>query len=121
MDVSRISFFRLVTLTNTNLQQEVDAKINVHKIIFDAKLNLKDRNNILTKLEFLKLTETGTPGFSAQYELREGLQPGFNAIWQVFTTYYILKNVELSLTYDGRASQTILVIHTGRVQVRAFF
>ncbi|MEM6799877.1 MAG: hypothetical protein AAF696_00660 [Bacteroidota bacterium] len=106
---------------NTGLLGEEDARVNIHKLIFDAKLNLKDRNNILTKLELVSLGESGTPGFSAQYELREGLQPGFNAIWQVFTTYYILNNVELSITYDGRASTTIPIIHTGRVQVRAFF
>ncbi|MEL6251618.1 MAG: hypothetical protein AAFR87_06370 [Bacteroidota bacterium] len=106
---------------NTNLNQEVDAQVNIHKLIFDAKLNLKDRNNILTKLELVSMGETGNPGFSAQYELREGLQPGLNAIWQVFTTYYILNNVELSITYDGRASTTVPIIHTGRVQVRAFF
>ncbi|MEL6673996.1 MAG: hypothetical protein AAFR61_17465, partial [Bacteroidota bacterium] len=97
------------------------AQVHMHKAIVDAKLNLKGRNNIWTKLELVSLQQTGDPGFSATYELREGLEPGMNAIWQVFATYFILDNLELSLTYDGRASQKNPVIHTGRVQIRALF
>jgi hypothetical protein len=106
---------------NENGQGETDATINSHKLIFDSKWNIKDRNNIFGKLELINLIQDGEPGFSAGYELREGLQPGFNAVWQVFLTVYLLKNLELGLTYDGRASVDNPVLHTGRVQVRAFF
>jgi hypothetical protein len=106
---------------NTSDADTVDAVVNMHKIIFDAKLNLKERNNIFAKLELVNIAQVGTAGFSAEYELRETLQPGFNAIWQVFTTYYITKSLELSLTYDGRSSQGNKVLHTGRVQLKAFF
>ncbi|MEZ4776070.1 MAG: hypothetical protein R3D00_23035 [Bacteroidia bacterium] len=119
--------FRLTTgyvykqRNNTNIAGENDAKLNVHKLIFDTRWNLKERNNLFTKLELSSLSQTGSPGFSAEYELREGLQPGLNAVWQAFITFYVLSNVELSLTYDGRVSVETPVIHTGRIQVRAFF
>ncbi len=106
---------------NTNDTLQIDATVNIHKAVFESKWNVKDRNNINARLELIDLNQRGEPGTSAEYELRDGLQPGFNAIWQVFTTYYLLNNVELSLTYDGRVSPTVPVIHTGRVQVRAFF
>lgn len=106
---------------NTNDSLIQDATINIHKAIFESKWNVKDRNNINTRLELIDLSQRGEPGTAAEYELRDGLQPGFNAIWQVYTTYYLLNNVELSLTYDGRVSPRVPVIHTGRVQVRAFF
>ena len=106
---------------NTNESSVQDATVNIHKAIFENKWNVKDRNNINTRLELISLSQRGKPGIAAEYELRDGLQPGFNAIWQVFTTYYLLNNVELSLTYDGRVSPRVPVIHTGRVQVRAFF
>lgn len=99
----------------------VDAIVNLHKVTFDAKWNLKDRNNIFAKVELVQVAQTGTASFSAEYELRESLQPGFNAIWQVFSTIYLSKNLELSLTYDGRAAQEKKVLHTGRVQLRAYF
>lgn len=106
---------------NTNDSSRVDATVNLHKLIFDAKLNLKDRNNVFAKLELVNIRQDGSAGFSAEYELREQLQPGFNAIWQVFTTFYITKSLELSLTYDGRASQENQILHTGRAQIKAFF
>ena len=106
---------------NTNDSSRVDATVNLHKIVLDAKLNLKDRNNIFAKLELVSIQQEGSAGFSAEYELREQLQPGFNAIWQVFTTIYITKSLELSLTYDGRSSQGNSVLHTGRAQIKAFF
>ncbi|MEO1450398.1 MAG: hypothetical protein AAFV07_12775, partial [Bacteroidota bacterium] len=99
----------------------VNATVRIHKAIFDTRWNLKDRNNIFLKLELSRLQLVGEPNFSAGYELQEGLQPGLNAVWQAFVTYYLLDNVELSITYDGRVSQTARPIHTGRVQVRAFF
>ncbi len=92
-----------------------------HKTFLDAKLNMKDRNNIFTKFELVHINQIGEADFSAAYELREGLQNGFNGIWQAFITFYILSNVELSINYDGRVSTEEAVIHTARMQVRAFF
>jgi len=115
------SAYAFATRTNTRPDGVQDAQVWLHKLIFDAKWNLRDRNNLFTKLELVHLRQEGEPGFSAEYELREGLRPGANAIWQVFLTLYPLENVELSLTYDGRLSVDSPVVHTGRVQVRAFF
>lgn len=106
---------------NTNDSSRVDAVINMHKAVFDAKLNLKDRNNVFAKLELVRIGQQGESSFAAEYEMRESLQPGYNAIWQVFTTIYLNKSLELSLNYDGRAAQETKVLHTGRVQLKAFF
>jgi hypothetical protein len=99
----------------------VNSTVNLHKAILESKWNLKDRNNLFTRLEFIQVRQEGSPGFAADYELRDGLQPGFNAIWQAFFTWYLFKNVEMSLTYDGRAARERKVIHSGRMQIRAFF
>ncbi len=106
---------------NTNDSLRVDARVFMHKALIDTKWNLKGGNNIFAKVELVNVQQQGETSFAADYELTESLRPGFNAIWQVFLTYYILQNVELSLTYDGRSSPEIPVIHTGRVQVRALF
>lgn len=106
---------------NFNDSAEVDVTVNLHKLGVDAKWNLKDRNNIFAKFELVQIAQVGTAGFSAEYELRESLEPGLNAIWQVFSTVYLSKSLELSLTYDGRSSPGTKVLHTGRVQLKAFF
>ncbi len=102
----------------------VDSKLFMHKIILENRWNLKNRNNLNTKLELVRITQTNIgdgANFTANYELLESLKPGFNAVWQSTLTYFIFKDMELSLTYEGRASQGSAVIHTGRAQVRAFF
>lgn len=103
------------------VNQADSARIRMHKALFDARWNLKDGNNLFGKLELINVAQMGETSFAADYELKESLRTGFNAIWQLYVTYYLVKNVELSVTYDGRASTEIPVIHTGRVQVRALF
>ncbi len=115
--------FRLTTgyEYKNKLNQPDTTRIQMHKALIDARWNLKGGNNLFGKLELVNVTQQGETGFAADYELKESLRSGFNAIWQLYVTYYIVKNVELSLTYDGRLSSEIPIIHTGRVQVRALF
>ncbi|MCB9235725.1 MAG: hypothetical protein H6581_29025 [Bacteroidia bacterium] len=99
-----------------------DTRVSFHKVKADLKINFKDRNNLFTKLELVYVGEKGPPAsFAADYELKESLKTGFNALWQVFSTIYFSKTLELGITYDGRASEANPVIHTGRVQLKAFF
>lgn len=106
---------------NITASQEVDTRINMHKFAASSRWNITERNNISGRLEFIHINQKGEATFSGQYELREGLQTGANAIWQLLTSYYLLENVELSINYDGRVSTEKSVIHTGRMQIRAFF
>ncbi len=99
----------------------INASVAIQKAVFESRLNLKERNNVFVKLELASLKQTGEADFSADFELREGLEKGFNAITQIFFTYYLLSNLELSVSYDGRASNVKPMVHSGRVQVRAFF
>ena len=102
--------------TNSGLARNTN-----HRIFFTGRWNLKGFNNLNARLELVYMTETGEASQVAQYELRQGLQPGGNALWQLVSTFRILEDVELSLTYDGRVSGVGAPLHTGRVQVRAFF
>lgn len=115
--------FRLTTgyEFKNKLNQADSARIRMHKALFDARWNLKGGNNLFGKLELVNVAQMGETSFAADYELKESLKTGFNAIWQLYVTYYLVKNVELSVTYDGRISPNTQVQHTGRVQVRALF
>ncbi len=106
-----------------NLEEgkEANARVNQHRVIMDGRINISQRNNIFVKGELVRLNQTGDIPVAAAFEMKEGLEPGWNGLWQAFFTWYVLQNVEFSLTYDGRAAAGQPVIHTGRVQVRAFF
>ncbi|NQZ77349.1 MAG: hypothetical protein HRT61_14785 [Ekhidna sp.] len=55
------------------------------------------------------------------YILLDALQPGTNQTWQVNWQQKISKGMQISLLYNGRKSEEIEAIHTGSVQVTAFF
>ena len=113
--------YAYVDRLNRATEDSLQAQVYMHKAIQEAKWSFGKRNNINARLELAGLRQNGTPPPAADYELKDGLQKGFNAIWQVFFNYFIFKDIELNLTYDGRASQVVPVIHTGRVQMRAYF
>ncbi len=112
------TFKRLTNLEEGNM---VNSRVIQHRIGLDSRINLGQRNNIFAKAELVRLNQSGTPPSAAAFEMKEGLEAGWNGIWQAFFTWYFLQNVEFSLTYDGRAAAGQAVIHTGRVQIRAFF
>ncbi|MEL6133135.1 MAG: hypothetical protein AAFR59_07180, partial [Bacteroidota bacterium] len=96
-------------------------RIREHKVSLESKWNINNRNTLTSRLELIQVGQTGDPNATVGYELRQGLQPGRNGIWQVFLTWFILKNVELNFIYDGRVSEQIPVLHSGKIQARAFF
>ena len=109
---------------NTGDSLFVNSVVSYHKLTAESRWNLKDRNNLNVKLDLIQIAQKnigGGPNFTANYELLESLNPGFNAVWQIFLTYYIFKDMELGVTYEGRAPAKSPVLHTGRVQVRALF
>ncbi len=55
------------------------------------------------------------------YQMLEGLQPNTNITWQLLLQKKLTKFLDLNLTYNGRKSEEINAIHTGSVQLRAFF
>jgi hypothetical protein len=63
----------------------------------------------------------GTGNSSLTYEMLEGLRAGTNFTWGISYQRSLGQNIQLNLTYNGRKSQDIDAVHSGGVQVRAFF
>lgn len=55
------------------------------------------------------------------YQILEGLQPGTNFTWNVIAQKRITKFLDLNISYFGRKSEETRAIHTGNVQIKAFF
>jgi hypothetical protein len=51
----------------------------------------------------------------------DGLKKGKNYTWTASWQQPLSKNLQLSLSYNGRKSENNKIIHSGGVQVRAFF
>lgn len=51
----------------------------------------------------------------------EGLQPGKNFTWNLLAQKKLTKFLDLNLNYFGRKSELSKTIHTGTVQLKAYF
>ena len=64
---------------------------------------------------------TGSAFSPVAYQMLEGLQPGTNFTWRVLFQKRITKYLDANLSYFGRKSETSKTVHTGSVQLRAYF
>lgn len=55
------------------------------------------------------------------FQMLEGLQPGQNLTWRLLIQRNLTKYLDINLNYQGRKSETSQAIHTGSVQLRAYF
>jgi hypothetical protein len=55
------------------------------------------------------------------FQMLEGLQPGKNSTWRLLLQKNLTQYLDININYQGRKSDTSNAIHTGSVQLRAFF
>ncbi|WP_124979673.1 hypothetical protein [Nonlabens xiamenensis] len=55
------------------------------------------------------------------FQMLEGLQPGTNFTWSLLLQKKITNFLDLNLSYNGRDSETAPTVHTGSVQLKAYF
>lgn len=61
-------------------------------------------------------------GFSpVGFQMLEGLQAGKNVTWRLLLQKRLTQYLDLNINYQGRKSEDINTIHTGSVQLRAYF
>jgi hypothetical protein len=82
---------------------------NVQKIALTGEINLFQN-------EF-----EGSPNTPVSYQMLEGLQPGKNFTWSLLAQKKLTKFLDLNLNYFGRKTETSKTIHTGTVQLKAYF
>ncbi|SDG88469.1 hypothetical protein [Winogradskyella thalassocola] len=63
----------------------------------------------------------GNSNSPVAYQILEGLQPGKNFTWSLLAQKKLTKYLDLNLNYFGRKSETSKMIHTGTVQLKAYF
>lgn len=63
----------------------------------------------------------GDPLSSVGFQMLEGLQTGQNVTWRLLLQKNITKFMDINLNYQGRKSELSQTIHTGNIQLRAYF
>jgi len=55
------------------------------------------------------------------FQMLEGLQAGKNSTWRLLLQKNLTQYLDININYQGRKSDTSNTIHTGSIQLRAFF
>ena len=128
---------KLSYLLNDNVQFDVfyqltnkDNTINNEESLKQQKYGLSfafsPKNNaqsgaISAEFNVFKNDFTGNANSPVAYQLLEGLQPGKNFTWTLLAQKKLTKFLDLNLNYFGRKTETSNTIHTGSVQLKAYF
>jgi hypothetical protein len=59
--------------------------------------------------------------YSAPYELTSGRETGKQYLWSLSSEYRFTGNIQFSAHYNGRTTKNIGIVHSGRMELRAFF
>lgn len=87
----------------------------------ELNYNAAEKLSLLLQANYIFNGFEGEPNSPAGYEMLQALRPGNNATLNLTLQRTFLNNIVLSLNYNGRFSENTFAIHTGNVQVKAFF
>lgn len=87
----------------------------------EINYGITHKGNVLAKANYLNIQYNSDSNTSIAYEMLQGLKPGNNATWNLTFQRKLAGFVEMNLIYNGRWSEGFATIHTGSVQLRAFF
>ncbi len=73
------------------------------------------------EFSFYNNTFTGNALSAVGFQMLEGLQPGKNQTWRLLLQKNLTQYLDINVNYQGRKSETSPAIHTGNIQLRAYF
>ncbi len=84
-------------------------------------LSSKQKSAINGELNYFSNAFNGNVNTPVSYQMLEGLQPGKNFTWSLLAQKKLTDFLDLNLTYFGRKTETSKTIHTGTIQLKAYF
>lgn len=105
-----------------NILEESEGEYLLNQTIgSEIRYNSPSKGTFASKFQMINLNFFGNANTPVGFEMLEALQPGINYTWNVLWQRSLSNNLQLNLSYDGRKSEGSRVIHTGGMQLRAFF
>lgn len=114
-----IASYKYSNKRNTLGQLGEEAKSD--KFGLELKYNTINTGSMTAKINLINVRYNAPDDSFLSYELLEGLKNGQNITWNMSLQRNLSSSVQMSLNYDGRKLKDSKVVHTGGVQVRAFF
>ena len=73
------------------------------------------------EISFYQNKFKGNEFSSVGFQMLEGLQAGQNLTWKLLLQKNLTQFLDMNLNYQGRKSESSKSIHTGNIQLRAYF
>ena len=81
----------------------------------------KNKLTMSGEISFYQNKFKGSEFSSVGFQMLEGLQSGQNLTWKLLLQKNLTQFLDINLNYQGRKSESNSTIHTGNVQLRAYF
>ena len=104
-----------------NVSGTIGEKAEASNLGIEMKYNSSGAGTISAKVSYIGIVFNADENSSLAYEMLEGLHAGKNFTWNAAVQRSLGNSIQLSLNYDGRKSENNKAIHTGGIQVRAYF
>jgi len=91
------------------------------KYAIGIKYNSLSAGIFSANFEYIAIKFNAPDNTSLAYEMLDGLRTGRNMTWGLSLQRSITSFMQLTLNYEGRKSEKISAIHTGGMQLRAYF
>ena len=101
-------------------------RMKAHDISAEFSYRIANRGNLSAKLQYKYIdfkpdNDYNYSQSAVSYEMLEGLQNGNNILWDIGFQTNITEFLQLDLRYEGRSSEGVKIVHTGLMQLKAFF
>ncbi len=87
----------------------------------ELRYNTVGKGSLLATVNLVDIRFEGQENTPLGNELLNGLRPGTNYTWSMALQRNLSNNLQVDITYNGRRSEGLPVVHVGGAQVRAFF
>ena len=96
-------------------------KAFINDIGIELRRSKRDKGLLNGELHLVNINYNGESSSTIGFEMLEGLQLGKNITWKLGYQKNMSNNLQISINYNGRKSEENRAIHTGSMQMRAFF
>ena len=93
----------------------------IRNVGLELRFNQAQKGSFSAQANFIVISYNATTNSSLAFEMLEGLKTGNNFTWGLSYQRKIAQNLQLNFTYNGRKSELNNAIHSGGMELRAFF
>ncbi|MFC7775232.1 hypothetical protein [Flavobacterium sp. GCM10027622] len=106
-----------------NKENQLNGLESLQQNTFGLSFNLASEKKLTLNGEIALVSNqfTGNQFSPVGFQMLEGLQAGKNSTWRLLLQKSLTQFLDININYQGRKSESINAIHTGNIQLRAYF